>query len=129
VKLLLDTHIAVWSMLNSSRLSVRGRELLDDPTSQLVVSAVSIWEIAIKHNQRRAGAIPFSGTEALERLERSGASILDITRRHAAAVDHLAPIHGDPFDRMLIAQALTEPLRLVTSDAMLARYSDTVILV
>lgn len=93
------------------------------------MSVVSIWEVAIKHQQRRAGSMPFSGTGALEHLERLGVSILDITRRHAAAVDHLPLIHGDPFDRMLIAQALTEPLRLLTADATLARYSDTVILV
>ena len=70
-----------------------------------------------------------SGTQALDYFQRAGYALLGISPQHAAAVENLPPIHADPFDRMLIAQALTEPMRLLTHDRILARYSDTVILI
>lgn len=73
--------------------------------------------------------MPVSGSEALGYFERSGYELLDVTPAHAAAVEALPPIHSDPFDRMLVAQALSEPLRLVTRDRVVVRYSDTIITV
>lgn len=102
--------------------------LLDSEVEQ-VVSAISIWEIAIKHARHGVRRMPLSGGRTLRTIRERGLNVLSITGEHAAAVDHLPPIHGDPFDRMLMAQALTEPLRLLTADVTLARYSDTVILV
>ena len=94
----------------------------------MFVSAVSIWEIAIKFALRkRTGAPPFSGAVALEAFLAAGYRMLNVTPQHAAAVEALPHLHADPFDRMLIAQALHEPLRLLTADAALARYSDMVI--
>lgn len=116
-------------MIDSVRLPRRARELLTDPGGEQLVSAISVWEIAIKHARRGAALMPLSGRATLEWLREVRLPLLDVTGQHAAAVDCLPPIHGDPFDRMLIAQALTEPLRLLTADATLARYSDTVILV
>lgn len=92
---------------------------------------MTIWEIAIKFARARGRPddLPFSGTEALALFREAGLDILPVTAEHAAAVDRLPPLHADPFDRMLIAQAISEPLRLVTSDAALKPYSELVELV
>ena len=130
MNLLLDTHIALWALNDNSRLPAAARALIADSGNAVAVSVASLWEIAIKHPlDRRGGAMPVSGGQALELFERAGYRILPVAASHAVAVETLPPIHHDPFDRLLIAQALTEPLRLVTVDRLLARYSDTVILV
>jgi PIN domain nuclease of toxin-antitoxin system len=128
VNLLLDTHIALWALTDSPRLHGRARELILAPGNTVWVSAASVWEIAIKHSLGR-GDMPVSGAQALGYFEEAGFLVLPVSGEHAAAVAQLPAHHADPFDRMLAAQALTEPLRLLTHDAMLARYSDTVILV
>ena len=87
---------------------------------------LSIWEIAIKHSLGR-GDMPVSGEDALRYFRDSGFGILAIEAEHAAAVGTLANHHHDPFDRLLVAQAVTEPMRLITRDALVARYSDTII--
>lgn len=128
MKILLDTHIALWAVSDDSRLSLQARELIAAPRNLVWVSAVSVWEIAIKHSLGR-GEMPVSGAEALEFFRQSGYRMLPISPEHAAAVENLPTHHQDPFDRLLVAQSLTEPLRLLTHDATVARYSDTVILV
>ena len=128
MNLLLDTHIALWALADSPRLPAKARELILAPGNTVWVSAASVWEITIKHSLGR-GDMPVSGAQALALFEEAGFLLLAVSGAHAAAVAQLPPHHADPFDRMLAAQALTEPLRLVTHDAMLARYSDTVILV
>jgi PIN domain nuclease of toxin-antitoxin system len=128
VKLLLDTHIALWAVSDDPRLSPKARELIAIPRNLIWVSAVSIWEIAIKHSLGR-GDMPISGAEALEYFRQSGYRMLPVSPEHAAAVEALPPHHQDPFDRLLVAQSLAEPLRLLTHDTTVARYSDTVILV
>lgn len=128
MKLLLDTHIAIWSMTERARISPAALNLIQAPETKVFVSVVSIWEIAIKSAlAKRAGAPPFSAKEGLLHFAEAGFQMLDITSAHAAAVEGLPPIHGDPFDRLLVAQALTEPMRLVTADRIVARYSDIVI--
>jgi PIN domain nuclease of toxin-antitoxin system len=92
------------------------------------VSAATIWEISIKH-ALGPGRMPVSGRDALAQFSAAGFIFLPISPEHAAAIDKLAPLHRDPFDRMLIAQALTEPLRLLTQDETLVAYSDLVLLV
>ena len=131
MNLLLDTHVALWALTADAKLSRQARALIADPSNTLAVSVVSLWEIAIKNALRRKGANPlaFSAGEALRLFEEAGFRMLPITAGHAVAVEALDNFHGDPFDRLLVAQALTEPLRLVTHDAALAGYSDTVILV
>lgn len=128
MNLLLDTHVALWAIADDPRLSAQGRQLILDPQNQVVVSAATVWEIAIKHGLGK-GDMPLSGAEALGYFNQAGYQLLPITAQHAAAVEALPPIHRDPFDRLLAAQALIEPLRLVTHDATLASYSDTSILI
>lgn len=129
MRLLLDTHIALWAIADSPRLSDYARRLIEDPDNQIMVSAVSVWEISIKHARARGGPndMPISGAQACNYFRDAGFNLLSINGAHAAAVENLPPIHTDPFDRMLVAQAIQEPLRLLTADARMARYTDLVI--
>ena len=128
MNLLLDTHVALWAITDSPRLTPRARELITSPRSSIWISAATIWEITIKHGLHR-GDMPVSGQDALRYFRESGYRLLAIEPEHAAAIAELAPHHQDPFDRMLVAQALTEPMRLLTHDAVVARYSDSIIAV
>jgi len=127
-RLLLDTHIALWAISDDARLTAPARALIADPGNDIHVSAASVWEIAIKHGlgPDRAGAMPISGGQAAVFFAEAGYLTLPITAAHAAAVDDLPPHHSDPIDRILIAQALVEPMRLITHDRALAAYSDLV---
>ena len=131
MKLLLDTHIALWAVVDDPRLPAKARELIVEPTNDIFVSAASIWEIAIKRALARGGIndMPISAHEALGYFREAGYLSLDIAAAHAVAVEELPKLHTDPFDRILVAQALTTPLRLLTHDPRMAEYSDTVILV
>ena len=126
MNLLLDTHIALWAITDSPRLTAQARELIESPRATVWVSAATVWEIAIKHSLGR-GDMPVSGQEALGYFRQSGYRLLAVEPEHAAAVETLPAHHADPFDRILVAQALTEPMRLLTHDAMVARYLDTII--
>ena len=95
---------------------------------RILVSTPSVREIAIKHGLGR-GDMPVSGADALAWFEQSGYSLLSISPQHTATAERLPSHHRDPFDRIPIAQAIDEPLRLLTHDSMIATYSDTVILV
>jgi PIN domain nuclease of toxin-antitoxin system len=131
VRLLLDTHIALWAISDDARLPAEARTLIADPDNDVLVSAASIWEIAIKHALARGGPndMPISGRQALKHFQAAGYETLAVTAAHAASVDRVPPKHSDPFDRLLVAQALAEPLHLLTHDAQLAQYGDTVMLV
>lgn len=128
MNVLLDTHVALWAITDSPQLSPKAREILLGARSHLWVSTASLWEIAIKHSLGR-GAMPVSGEEALGYFRQAGYGILPIEPEHAVAVEQLASHHQDPFDRLLVAQALTEPMRLLTHDEQVASYSDTIILI
>ena len=128
MRLLLDTHISLWALVDSPRLPAEARLLILAPDNEVVVSAASVWEIAIKHGLAKKN-MPVSGAEARSWFMRAGYTLLPVTAEHAALVKELPPHHADPFDRILVAQALAEPLRLVTHDPTVARYSDTVLLV
>lgn len=128
MNLLLDTHIALWAIADHPNLTRPARDWIAAPRNTVWVSVVSLWEIAIKHSLGR-GDMPVSAREALDYFQRAGYRILPIEPEHALAVESLAPHHQDPFDRLLVAQALTEPMRLLTHDANVARYSDTIVLV
>lgn len=131
MRVLLDTHIALWAIADDPKLPARARMLIVDKDNVIVVSAASVWEIAIKHALARGGPndMPLSGVKALEYFQKAGYEMLAVTAEHAAAVERLRPHHMDAFDRLLVAQALAEPLRLLTRDKHVASYSDTVILV
>ena len=108
------------------RLPRPARLAIEDPVNRIFVSIASLWETAIKFSPKRVVADP----EALrEAAERDGFSLLPIEARHCSAVARLPHHHSDPFDRLLVAQVLVEPMRLLTDDAQLARYSDTVAVV
>lgn len=126
MNLLLDTHVALSAITDSPRLSARARELIAAPHASVWVSAASVWEIAIKHALGR-GDMPVSGEDALHWFEASGYRLLAVEGHHAAAVGSLPAHHQDPFDRLLVAQALVEPMRLLTHDANVARYSDSIV--
>ena len=121
MRLLLDTHLLLWAAANSKRLSREARELLEDAGNDVYYSAASIWEIAIKRSLRRKD-FRIELPQLLSALPEMGLIELPITAVHAAGVSSLPPIHRDPFDRLLIAQSLTEPLVLLTNDALLERY-------
>lgn len=118
---LLDTHVLLWAADASPRLPTGARALLEDPENELVFSAASLWEIAIK---RGIGREEFSADPRLLRrgLLENGYVELPVTGGHATAVDLLPQIHKDPFDRILIAQAQIEGLTLLTIDEVVARY-------
>lgn len=126
MNLLLDTHVALWAITDNPKLPKKAREMIESPKSSVSISAATIWEIAIKHGLGR-GDMPVSSQDALRYFNESGYHFLPIEPEHAAAVAELAAHHADPFDRILVAQALTEPMRLITHDPMVARYSDTII--
>lgn len=128
MKLLLDTHILLWAAGQPERLSEQARTFLEDEQNELVFSAVSIWEIAIK---RSLGRKDFRAEPTLLRrgLLDNGYTELFVTSQHAVGVDLLPEIHKDPFDRMLVSQALSEGLVLVTADSLLAKYPGPIRLV
>jgi PIN domain nuclease of toxin-antitoxin system len=128
LNLLLDTHIALWAITDSPKLPQKARELIQSPKTTVWVSVASIWEIAIKHSLGR-GDMPVSSHDALRYFRESGYRLLPIEADHVVAIEELAAHHQDPFDRMLVAQALVEPMRLMTHDPMVALYSDTIIAV
>ena len=128
MNLLLDTHVALWAITDSPRLSASARTLILAPRANIWISAASIWEIAIKHALGR-GDIPVSSEEAMTYFRASGYRFLAFEPEHAMAVANLPSHHQDPFDRLLVAQAQVEPMRLLTADRLVARYSDTIILI
>lgn len=124
VRVLLDTHLLLWALGAPSRLPAAARRLIRD--ADVHVSAASIWEISIKAALGKLRADP---GEVLAALEPAGFLQLPIVGEHAARVARLPLLHRDPFDRLLVAQALTEPMRLVTNDASLGRYGEIVTIV
>ncbi len=121
MKLLLDTHVLLWAAGLPERLSVAARRLIEDTDNELMFSAASIWEIAIKNG---LGRDDFSADARLVRrgLLDNGYSELPVGSEHAVEIDALPTLHKDPFDRILIAQALVEGITLVTADAIVAQY-------
>ena len=121
MRLLLDTHVLLWAAGAPDRLPADTRALMEEPATELVYSAASLWEIAIKNGLGRAS---FSVDPRLLRrnLLEHGYRELAISGAHATAVDLLPSIHKDPFDRILVAQAQIEGLTLLTADETLARY-------
>ena len=126
MNLLLDTHIALWAIAGSPRLPPKARALITAPDANIWVSAASLWEIAIKHTLGR-GDMPVSGQDALHWFLQSGYRVLPIEAHHAVAVEDLPAHHSDPFDRILIAQAVVEPMRLLTHDPVVALYGGPIV--
>ncbi len=121
MRILLDTHTLLWALLRPERLAPAHRKLLESPEHQAYFSAVNIWEIAIKRALDRPD-FDVEPDVTRDAAIATGFAELPISGMHAAAVRHLDNHHRDPFDRMLIAQAKTEPMRLMTDDPMIAQY-------
>lgn len=128
MNILLDTHIALWAITDSPRLSERAKKDINHPKNTIWVSVVSLWEIAIKHSLGK-GDMPIDAKQALNYFRQSGYQLLSIEAEHALLVAELPNHHQDPFDRLLVAQALSEPMRLMTHDANIIKYGDIVIAV
>lgn len=128
MKLLLDTHALLWALTMPNRLPPRARRLLLAGTNDVYVSAASIFEIAAKYSVARRNSPGVDGAETVGLATQAGYEFLPVTIEHAAACATLAPYHADPFDRLLLAQAQVEGLRLVTHDEALAAYDSRTIL-
>ena len=121
MKLLLDTHLLLWAAGMPQRLPEEARALIEQQDTELIVSAASLWEIAIKNGLGRQDFMV--DPHLLRRgLLENGYAELAITGAHAVAVNLLPPIHKDPFDRILVAQAQIESLTLLTTDEIVSRY-------
>jgi PIN domain nuclease of toxin-antitoxin system len=128
MRLLLDTHILLWALGDPGKLPAAARAGILDPGNQILFSAASIWEIAIKSQLGRANFVV--EPESIARVaQESGFDELSVRAQHAALTARLPPHHRDPFDRLLVAQAMTEPAHLLTVDSALRPYSDLVVVV
>lgn len=125
MRLLLDTHTFLWFVSDDGKLSALARWLIHE-ADEVYVSSASIWEASIKAG---LGKLDADIDLLIQAIRDSGFVELPVRATHAAAVRHLPDIHRDPFDRMLVAQALTEPLKLVTADPQLVKYTDLVVLI
>jgi PIN domain nuclease of toxin-antitoxin system len=121
MKLLLDTHLLLWAAGHPDRLSAEARTLIDNPENELLFSAASLWEVAIK---RGLGRDDFKvDTRLLRRaLLDNGYGELPIVSDHVVAIESLPALHKDPFDRVLVAQATVEGITLLTTDSLVAKY-------
>lgn len=127
MKLLLDTHVLLWALEDDVRLSRKARALLLDEGHTLLWSAASTWELAIKASLGRIRFATPLAEYLPHKLEAEGIVSLPITDPHAAAVESLPRHHHDPFDRLLIAQALVEELALLSADKVMKRYDVEVV--
>jgi PIN domain nuclease of toxin-antitoxin system len=121
MRLLLDTHILLWVVGESRRLSAAAKSFIGDPNHELVFSVINLWEAAIKAGLGR-NDFRVDVESLRRRLLDHAFREMAVTGAHAVAVVTLPPLHKDPFDRMLVAQATVEGLTLVTSDPMVAKY-------
>ena len=121
MKLLLDTHVLLWAAVSPEKLSNGAQALLSDPQNELMFSAASLWEVAIK---RGLGRSDFRIDPRILRrsLIDNGYTEMPVTGEHAVAIDSLPAIHKDPFDRILVAQSIVEGVTLLTGDSVLAKY-------
>ena len=124
MRLLLDTHVWLWLLDGSPRLSTTTLELLADPTHQLSLSVASVWEVGVKHAAGRL-ELPASPEECL-RLS-TWVTVLEIEAADALVAARLPRLHGDPFDRLLVAQAQRRELTLITADRVLGGYDVAVL--
>jgi len=121
LKLLLDTNLLLWAAGDPARLSTQARQLINNPENELLFSAASVWEVAIKRGLNRPD---FKVDARLLRrgLLDNGYSELPIVSDHVVATESLPPIHKDPFDRVLVAQATVEGITLLTTDSVVSQY-------
>src|ERR1700710_1674278 len=119
MKLLLDTHALLWWLADDRQLGRRARELIEDPANDILISMVSLWEIAVKV---RIGKLQADIEEIISAVQREGFSLLDVGMAHLVALAGLPMHHRDPFDHLLIAQAITEDATFMSEDRNAARH-------
>ena len=122
MKVLLDTHTFLWSLLNDHRLTRKAKQVLTSNEHELVFSLVSLWEIAIKIKTGKLNTIGSSVAYIRDEMDAYGMQLLPIRYEHVLQLESLPHHHGDPFDRLLIAQALTESLPILSADRIFATY-------
>lgn len=122
MRLLLDTHVVLWLMKDDPSLSTDARAIISAAT-EVFVSAATLWEIAIKSS---TGKLDVNAERLVERISEAGLSELPVTFKHGIASGKLPFHHRDPFDRLLVAQAITEPMNFLTADPQLKSYSELV---
>ncbi len=125
MRVLLDTHVLLWTLAGSPRID-RVRDLILSDETEIYISAASLWEVAIKSS---LGKLEADVAELRAASHASGFHELPIIGIHTEALARLPRHHSDPFDRMLVAQAVTEPMRLLTADARLTSYGDLIMTV
>jgi PIN domain nuclease of toxin-antitoxin system len=121
MRLLVDTQLLLWTFFNQKRLSEQARTALEDSKNKLAFSTASLWEIAIKRGLGKKG-FQFDPRVLRRAMLDDGYAELPVLGQHAVEVDTLPPIHKDPFDRILIAQAMVEGITLLTADPVIAQY-------
>jgi PIN domain nuclease of toxin-antitoxin system len=122
MKLLLDTHSFIWYVMDNPKLSTRGRELIDDEDNEILLSIASIWEMAIKHSSSKLSfGLPFI-VFVEQQLSLNNIGLLNINLDHIAVVATLPFHHRDPFDRLIIAQAMVEQLPILSADSVFDAY-------
>ena len=122
MKVLVDTHTFIWALLHDHRLTPKAKQLLRSNEHELVFSLVSLWEIAIKIKTGKLNTIGSSVAYLRDEMEAYGMSLLPIRYEHILQLESLPHHHSDPFDRLLIAQALTESLPILSGDRAFANY-------
>ncbi len=132
MNLLLDTHILIWALNEDPRLPVKAREMILDEDNVVYYSSVSIWEISIKHSIHPDN-VEFSGKELAQFCQEAGFLPVEMKDKHVFALETItrsegAPVHHDPFDRMLIAQAKAENMSFITHDSLLPYYDEKCII-
>lgn len=126
MRLLLDTHLLLWAAMRQERLSAKARVWMEDEQNELVFSAASIWEVAIKHRLGR-DEMPVAPGILRRGLLDNGYRELPVMSEHAIATGNLPLLHRDPFDRILLAQAISEGILLLTTDSAMADYGGPVV--
>ena len=126
MRYLLDTHIVIWAMVGSKKLSDKARSILQTSGNSFYMSSASIWEVAIKHSVK-PDEIPVTAEQVARFCRESGIVELPVSFAHAQAVSRLPAHHNDPFDRMLVSQAKEEALFILSHDGKLPPYGDFVV--
>lgn len=119
MRLMLDTHVLLWWLQDSPRLGQKARALIADADHELMVSLASPWEISVKH---RIGKMQESGAEVMAALDGQGVAVLDLKPGHLRVLEAMPLIHRDPFDHLIIAQALAERCVVITDDTQIPAY-------
>ena len=127
MKVLVDTHTFIWALLDDHRLTPKAKQVLRSNEHELVFSLVSLWEIAIKIKTGKLNTIGSSVAYIRDEMDAYGMELLPIRYEHILQLESLPHHHGDPFDRLLIAQAITESLPILTADKTFKQYNVKVV--